>query len=301
MQEPNLNNIKKHLTELICERNPFTTPDQLISAGEYIRHQFMSFNLAVREETVPFEGMQSMNVLGFKKGSDPSAETFVLAAHYDTVEGSPGADDNGSAVAALLETARCLENSQFEQSLLFAGFTLEEYGFVGSRHFLKQRQNEIEGFSGMISLEMVGFCNRQAGSQNYPPYVDATQYPDAGDFIAVVGNEPSAPLAHSLASEMDQSVPPLSVEKLVVPGRGDQFREVTLSDHFPFWENNIPAVMVTDTAFLRNPNYHQPSDTLDTLDIEFIGHVTKGICKFLETHLGAPRKIKPEPRANPLS
>ena len=85
---------------------------------------------------------------------------------------------------------------------------------------------------------------------------------------------------------MDQAVPALSVEKLVVPGRGDEFREATLSDHFPFWEKNIPAVMVTDTAFLRNPNYHQPSDTKDTLDIEFIGRVTKGICEFLESYLG---------------
>jgi Zn-dependent M28 family amino/carboxypeptidase len=301
MREPDLNNIKKHLSELVCERNPFTTPDSLVRAGEYIRQQLQSVNLAVREETVPFEGMQSMNILGLKQGTAPSSGTFVLAAHYDTVEGSPGADDNASAVSALLETARCLEDSQFEKSLLFAGFTLEEYGFVGSHHFLKQRQNEVAPFSGMISLEMVGFCNPEAGSQKYPPYVDATQYPDSGDFIAVVGNEPSATLAHSLASVMDQSVPPLTVEKLVVPGRGDQFREVTLSDHFPFWENNIPAVMVTDTAFLRNPNYHQPSDTLDTLDIDFIGHVTKGICNFLETHLGAPRKIQFESGANPLS
>ena len=290
MQEPNLNNIKNHLTELVRERNLFTTPDQLASAGEYIRDQFQSANLSVREETVPFEGMQSMNILGLKKGSDASAGVFVLAAHYDTVEGSPGADDNASAVSALLETARCLQNSQFKTSLLFAGFTLEEYGFVGSRHFLEQGENGINGFHGMISLEMVGFCNPQSGSQNYPPYIDSTQYPDSGDFIAIVGNEPSATLAHSIAEVMDQSVPPLAVEKLVVPGRGDQFREVTLSDHFPFWENNIPAVMVTDTAFLRNPNYHQPSDTLDTLDIGFIGNVTKGICKFLETYLGADQK-----------
>ncbi len=288
MREPDLNNIKKHLTELVRERNLFTTPDQLAQAGEYIRQQLQSANLSVRQETVPFEGMQSMNLLGLKQGADPSSKTFVLAAHYDTVEGSPGADDNASAVSALLETARCLEDSQFNQSLLFAGFTLEEYGFVGSRHFLEQVNGEA-GFSGMISLEMVGFCNPESGSQNYPPYMDPTQYPDTGDFIAVVGNEPSAALAHSLAETMDRTVPPLAVEKLVVPGRGDEFREVTLSDHFPFWEKSIPAVMVTDTAFLRNPNYHQPSDTLDTLDIEFIGHVTKGICKFLESHLGTPQ------------
>ncbi len=301
MQEPNLKNIEKHLGELVRERNLFTTPDQLATAGEYIHQQMLSLNLSVSEETVPFEGKQSKNILGLKKGADPSAGTFVLAAHYDTVEGSPGADDNASAVSALLETARCLEALQFEKSLLFAAFTLEEYGFVGSHHFLEQRQNEGERFSGMISLEMLGFCSHEAGSQNYPPYVDASQYPDSGDFIAVVGNEPSATLAHSLADTMDRAVPPLAVEKLVVPGRGDQFREVTLSDHFPFWENNIPAVMVTDTAFLRNPNYHQPSDTLDTLDIEFIGQVTAGICRFLEAHLGTRHKKQSQQGANPLT
>jgi len=294
MREPNLNNIKKHLSELVRERNPFTTPGPLAEAGEYIRHQLQSANLSVREETVPFEEVQSKNILGLKKGSDPSTGTFVLAAHYDTVEGSPGADDNASAVSALLETARCLENSQFKTSLLFAGFTLEEYGFVGSRHFLEQCENGMENFCGMISLEMVGFCNPDAGSQQYPAYVDSTQYPDSGDFIAIVGNEPSAALVHSIAGVMDQTVPHLSVEKLVVPGRGDQFREVTLSDHFPFWENNIPAVMVTDTAFLRNPNYHQPSDTLDTLDIGFIGNVTQGICNFLENYLGTDQKFQHE-------
>ena len=286
MREPNLKNIKRHLNELVRERNPFTTPDPLAEAGEYIRRQLQSANLAVREETVPFEGRQSMNILGLKQGSDASSGVFVLAAHYDTVAGSPGADDNASAVSALLETARCLENLQFKTSLLFAGFTLEEYGLTGSRHFLEQCENGMEDFCGMISLEMVGFCNPDAGSQNYPPYVDSAQYPDSGDFIAIVGNEPSAALAHSIAEVMDQTVPPLSVEKLVVPGRGDLFSELTRSDHFPFWENNIPAVMVTDTAFLRNPNYHQPSDTLDTLDIGFIGNVTQGVCKFLEKYLG---------------
>ena len=146
-------------------------------------------------------------------------------------------------------------------------------------------------FSGMIPLEMVGFCNPTAGSQNYPPYMDPPQYPDRGDSIAAVLYEPSATLSHSMSEVMDRAVPPLAVEKLVVPGMGDRFPEVTRSDHFSFWEKNIPAVMVTDTAFLRNPNYHQPSDTLDTLDIEFIGHVTKGICKFLESYLGTPQKI----------
>lgn len=285
MQKPNLKNIEAHLTRLVRERNPYTTPDQLAEAGEYLRERFMACNLAVRDEKVPFDGMHSLNILGLKKGSDPDAGIFVLAAHYDTVEGTPGADDNASAAAALLEAARCLESASLKQSLLFAGFTLEEYGFVGSRHFLEQAGDGRYQFSGMISLEMLGYKNEEPGSQSYPPYVDATKYPNSGDFIAVAGNEPSAPLTHAIADSMDRAVPSLSVERLVVPGRGDQFREVTLSDHFPFWENDIPAVMITDTAFLRNPNYHKPSDTLETLNPEFIRQITEGICKFLESYL----------------
>jgi len=286
MREPNLKNIKTHLTALTGERNPYTTPEQLTLAGEYVRDQMRSANLTVRQETVPFDGMRFPNILGLKKGSGPASGTFVLGAHYDTVEKSPGADDNASAVAALLEIAHCLKTTRLKQSLLFSGFTLEEYGFVGSHYFLDQAGNEKESFTGMISLEMVGFCNPEPGSQTYPPYIDAAKYPDSGDFIAVVGNEPSAQLTHSIADSMVQAVPDLPVERLVVPGRGGQFREVTLSDHSPFWENGIPAVMVTDTAFLRNPNYHQPSDTLDTLDMEFIGKIVTAISCFLEQHLG---------------
>jgi Zn-dependent M28 family amino/carboxypeptidase len=286
MPSPNPKNIATHLAALTRERNPYTTPDQLARAAEYIRGQMQSANLQVREETVPFDSMHSANILGLKEGADPSSGTFILGAHYDTVEGSPGADDNASAVAALLEIANCLKNTRLEQSLLFAAFTLEEYGFVGSHYFLNHAGNEKDRITGMISLEMVGFCNPEPGSQTYPPYVDATKYPNTGDFIAVVGNEPSAALTHSIADGMKQAVPSLPVERLVVPGSGEQFPEVTLSDHSPFWQNDIPAVMITDTAFLRNPNYHQPSDTLDTLDKEFIGKIVAATTRFLEQHLG---------------
>lgn len=286
MPSPNPKNIATHLAALTRERNPYTTPDQLARAAEYIRGQMQSINLQVREETVPFDGMHSANILGLKEGADPSSGTFILGAHYDTVEGSPGADDNASAVAALLEIARCLETTQLKKSLLFAAFTLEEYGFVGSHYFLDHARKEKDRITGMISLEMVGFCNPEPGSQTYPPYVDAAKYPDTGDFIAVVGNEPSAVLTHAIADSMMQAVPSLPVERLVVPGSGEQFHEVTLSDHSPFWANDIPAVMITDTAFLRNPNYHQPSDTLATLDMQFIGKIVEATTRFLEQHLG---------------
>jgi len=115
--------------------------------------------------------------------------------------------------------------------------------------------------------------------------MDPSQYPDTGDFIAVVGNEPSAGLAQAIAKGMMRSVPALKVETLVVPGQGENFTEVRLSDHSPFWDAGIPAVMITDTAFFRNPNYHQPSDTLETLDLEFIRDNARAVAGFLNKYL----------------
>ncbi len=286
MLQPENSRIEAHLQSLIGERNPLSTPQTLAEAARTVFRHFDSLGLDVREEFVPFEGGDSCNVLGLKAGTGAESPPFILAAHFDTVEKSPGADDNASAVAALLETAYCLKEVPLRSPLLFAGFTLEEYGFVGSSHFLSQATQHGETFPGMISLEMVGYRDRSPGSQTYPPYINPSQYPDTGDFIAVVGNEPSATLTHAIADGMQRSCKDLKVERLVVPGRGDRFREVTLSDHSPFWENGTPAVMVTDTAFLRNPHYHQPTDTIETLDVDFIRETTQGILGFLVQHLG---------------
>ena len=137
----------------------------------------------------------------------------------------------------------------------------------------------------MISLEMVGYRDSKPGSQSYPDYVNATEYPNTGDFIAVVGNDPSAELTRQVTKGMRNSEPTLLVEQLIVPGSGIDFAEVRLSDHSPFWEHDIPAVMITDTAFFRNPNYHQATDTVETLDLEFIRDTAEAVAGFLERHL----------------
>lgn len=283
MLTPQKKNIEEHLQFLIGERNPFTEPGHLEKTRQYIAKQFESSGLTVTEEAVDFEGSRSFNIFG--KGKSSGEKPFVLAAHYDTKPGTPGADDNASAVAALLEISRCLADQNFQTPLLFAAFTLEEYGFIGSHHFIKEAAARKETFSGMISLEMLGYKNSAPHSQSYPPYVDTEKYPDSGDFIAVVGNEPSAQLAQSLAEGMKQNVPSLKVETLVVPGTGENFQEVRLSDHSPFWDAGIPAVMVTDTAFFRNPHYHQPSDTLETLDTKFIQENAEAVTETLKTLL----------------
>ena len=282
MIQPANASILKHLEALVGERNPFSTPGPLEQADGYITHQLQSMGLAMSREEVSFEGTTSHNIMGLKEGIDASAGTFILGAHYDSVQNSPGADDNASAVAALLEVARCLEGVDVKGSILFTAFTLEEYGFIGSRQMAERIKESGESISGMISLEMLGYRSREPGSQTYPPYVDPTQYPDTGDFIAVVGNEPSQALAFGLAKTLKQTTPELGVESLVLPGRADNFAEVRLSDHCPFWEHDFKAAMLTDTAFFRNPHYHQPTDTLDTLDIDFIREICAGLMEYLQ-------------------
>ena len=276
--------LTEHLMNLIGERNPYSSPDHLASVEEYISACFKNYGLGIREETVSFNGMESKNIFAIKPGTERGL--FIIGAHYDTVQGTPGADDNASAIAALLEIAYCLQSVVLKNSLVFCGFALEEYGFVGSRIYAESLRECKEEVLGMISLEMLGYRSTKSGSQVYPPYVDASRYPDRADFIALVGNEPSADLTLSIASGMKHSVPDLPVEYLIVPGCGDDFSEIRLSDHSPFWDSGFPAVMVTDTAFFRNPNYHKPSDTMETLDLKFILDNTQAVAGFLQQHLG---------------
>jgi len=123
-------------------------------------------------------------------------------------------------------------------------------------------------------LEMVGFTGPK---QNYPPYLNPKYYPNVGDFIAMVGNERSKELLGNICRSFKTHIPQLPLEFLIVPGNGEGMEEVRLSDHSSFWDQGFPALMVTDTSFLRNPNYHLPSDTIETLDFEFMKKVAIGI------------------------
>ena len=271
--------LENHLAALAGDRSPYTAPDRMEQAGYYIQEALERFGLAPQTVPVLSDGLTSFNIEARLGGQDAAAPALLVGAHYDTVPGCPGADDNASAVAALLTAARVLAESPPRRPVHLVAFALEEYGFLGSE--VTARQLDPAACRGMISLEMLGYTDRRPGSQHYPAPVDAAGYPDTGDFIAVVGNEASAGLVASLVSGMKQSVPELGVESLVVPGQGEALPDVRRSDHVPFWERGIPAVMLTDTAQFRNPHYHQPSDTLDTLDLPFLAQVTEALIGYL--------------------
>jgi Zn-dependent M28 family amino/carboxypeptidase len=198
---------------------------------------------------------------------------LILAAHYDTVRGSPGADDNASGLVVLLEVARRIGVEQVRRPIHFIAFCLEEENLFGSRAYAAYLTTTKQRVHGAVVLECVGYASNEEGSQNIPPGV-LVAVPSIGNFLAVVGNEASASLTAAVVQAMS---PHLSVVPLVVPGNGELLPDTRRSDHTSFWEQGIPAVMLTDTANFRNPHYHQPTDTIDTLNLAFLDSVAGAV------------------------
>ena len=276
--------LKKRLEHIVGERSPFSSPRQLAAVENYIEKEFESYGLSVESDTFTYWGRSYRNIIAYWGPSPHSSPTgrgskgeglIILGAHYDSVEGSPGADDNGSGVAVLLETAKILSGLRLRSQLLFCAFNLEELNMIGSTHFAKKLKAAGAKVRAMVSLEMVGFTDSKPGGQQYPVGL-RWFYPDRGDFIGVVGNWRSTPLLRQFARAMRQ-VHGLPVETLTVLGNGFLVPQVRLSDHSPFWDLGYPALLVTDTAFFRNPHYHGPSDTVETLDLDFMAKVCQGV------------------------
>jgi aminopeptidase YwaD len=211
---------------------------------------------------------------------DPARPRLCVGAHLDSRPDTPGADDNASAVAALLEIARLMpptwpDDTPLELELV--AFDLEENGMLGGREHARLSRASKVDLRGMVSLEMLGYCDHSPGSQSLPRTLRGL-YPDTGNFIAIIGNQISTRLIEQFALGME-SVDELPIEKLQVPENGNGLQATRLSDHSPFWDAGYPALMITDTSFMRNPHYHMPSDTIETLDMQFLRLVTEATVK----------------------
>ncbi|NJO41233.1 MAG: M28 family peptidase [Cyanobacteria bacterium CRU_2_1] len=214
-------------------------------------------------QTQKFDG--GINIVAERSGTDSEAGTILLGAHYDTVEQSPGVDDNATSVAVVLEVARLLGQQPTPRTLQLVFFDLEEVGLVGSEAFVKQVDSET--LQGAIVLDMVGYACYTDGCQSYPPVLPITPSTNRGDFLAVIGDQGHSHLVDSFTQTSSAELPP--VLTLTLPTMGRFTPDLVRSDHAPFWRNGMGAVLVTDTANFRNPNYHQPSDTVETIDPEF--------------------------------
>jgi Zn-dependent M28 family amino/carboxypeptidase len=268
--------LRRHLDVIVGERSPFSGAQHLAEVETFVESELASYGLVVESDYFPYRGKKFRNIIG-RVGGHHSRPLMVLGAHLDAVEGTPGADDNASGLAVLLEAARVLAQARLRAPVLFCGFNLEEVGMIGSSYFVAKLNKTGMKVACMISLEMVGYTDPRPGAQKYPAGLSWV-YPDRGDFIGLIGNWNSSALLRAVARAMRQ-VRGLAVETLAVPGAGALLPAVRLSDHAPFWDAGYPALMVTDTAFYRNPNYHGRTDTLETLNVEFMAHVCEGIIR----------------------
>lgn len=274
-------NLESHLKHLTGIRHHETAPADLEAAADYIRDQMFAFGLSVTEQEFSAFGRKNRNVIGRIGPSDPVSPVLILGAHYDTVSRSPGADDNASGLAVLLEAARMLAAGRPKTPILFIAFAQEEQGFLGSRFFVEQFIEAGGELQGIVVLECVGFATDEPGSQQAIPNLPITM-PDQGNFIGIVGNRQASGLVRGMEEAimgLGGGLPHLSLE---VPGSGEAFPDTRRSDHAPFWDAGLPAVMLTDTANFRNPNYHQPGDRLETLNRVFLKQVTQVVVRFFE-------------------
>jgi Zn-dependent M28 family amino/carboxypeptidase len=272
--------LREHVNALtvdIGSRTPLNG-NSLVRAANYIHSVFEEAGLSVREQDYAYSDQRVTNVLAIARTAGGASAYYLVGAHYDTVPGTPGADDNASAVAVMLELARRLRQERLKAPVLFAAFTLEEppaylTGHQGSRMFVRSCQTSGDHVLGAIILEMVGYT---APRQNYPYLVRWPGYPAEGNFIGIIANWRSWRFGGAVLRGFRKNKD-LPVESLFLPFNGRLLPETRLSDHASFWDAGLPALMVTDTALFRNPHYHLPTDTIDTLDFTFMAELVKSL------------------------
>ncbi len=272
-----VDNLYKHVEYLsvrIGDRHLWKD-SSLEKTADYIESAFVNGGYGVWRQTYSCYGKSVSNLIVEKSGTEE--EFVIIGAHYDTVPGTPGADDNASAVAGLLELARLLKGDKNRKTLVFVAFVNEEPPCFGSYNMgsmvyanhLRKRGVSVEV---MASLEMIGFFSRQP-IQTYPLPGMGLFYPKTADYIGVVGNIHSSRYV-SLFKKRIRKHSRIKTRSLTAP---EFFGGINLSDNYSFWHHGYRAVMITDTSFFRNRNYHQETDTIETIDFEQMAELVKGL------------------------
>jgi hypothetical protein len=274
-------NLKKHVVyfaDTIGERNVMAY-QALENTRQYIEDSLGREGYQVRSQEYVLQMRKVRNLIVEIPGATRPNEIVVIGAHYDTVHDCPGADDNSSGVAALLELARLFKSARPARTLRFVAFVNEEPPWfqtddMGSLVYARQARKLNENIVAAVSLETIGWYSDKQGSQQYPAGFGLL-YPSKGDFISFIGNVASRHLVREAIAAFRETTKFPSEGAAVpaaIPGVG-------WSDHWSFWNQGYPAIMVTDTAPFRNPNYHMPDDKPETLDYERMGRVVRGLEK----------------------
>jgi hypothetical protein len=285
-----------HLKEVARDRDPYLASLGHFYVREYIRkelqqwgeveidefevkgktHQNLILNLPAIKKEVKENKSFSFYSLASESNYQSKEELapILISAHYDAIPGSPGADDDGTGIAVLLEMAREFAAKPLKYPVRLVAFDLEEMGLLGSENYAEKLHREKQELRLMICLEMLGYCDKSPNSQTYPTGLQYF-YPNTGDFIGLIGNFSALYDMMSIGNSIRKKGTPC--EWLSVPNRGLLAPDTRRGDHAPFWDRGYPAIMVTDTADMRNPNYHKNSDTVETLDLDFLTGVCQGL------------------------
>lgn len=271
----------RHDVAVFCAIGERSTllPENLSRAAELIEREFSAAGYEVERQTydVVRDGARADNLIVELRGSSRPDEIVVIGAHYDSVTGTVGADDNASGVAALLALARRFREAKPARTLRFVAFVNEEPPHfqtetMGSWQYAKRAHERGEKIVAMLSLEAVGYYSDAPGSQQYPPPLSFF-YPGRGNFIGFVANTGSRSLLRRSLRTFRRSARFPSEGAALPP----VIREAGWSDQWSFWQFGYPALMVTDTAVFRNPHYHRPTDTAETLDYDRTARVVEGL------------------------
>jgi len=281
----NLKQDVTYLAETIGERN-LDRYKNLQSAAAYIGDSFKSLGYVTQEQEYVVQGLKAKNISIEIPGRSLGREIVVVGAHYDSVYGCPGGDDNGSGVAALLEIARQLQHATPTRTIRLVAWVDEEPPYfqtltMGSWVYAKRSRQNNEKIVAAISLETLGMYTDKEGSQNYPPGFSLF-FPSKGNFVGFVGNLSSRSLVRDSIGFFRRSTQ-FPSEGVAAPGG---MTGIGWSDQWSFWQEGYPAIMITDTAPFRNPNYHRLSDTPETLNYEPMARVVIGIAKLVK-YLGS--------------
>jgi aminopeptidase YwaD len=274
--------LRAYLRDIEGCRHGWKNYQSLEEKAVFIGDTLRSCSLDVESQEFQFHGKPYRNIVATHHGSNEEAGMVLLGAHYDAAVGSPGADDNASGVAVMLETANILSKYKFENTVQFAAFTLEEpqphtiHFLIGSNHFAEEARKLKRKYRAVLILESVGYTDNAEGSQIAPPFIKV-QVPRTGNFLGVVADRKSRDIMNFFSDIAGRYVPELSVVTYKVPFSGRIVPETRFSDHASFWNQGYPALMLTDTAMFRNPHYHSHRDRYETLDFNFMTDVAKAV------------------------
>ncbi len=268
----------------------YRDPDALMAVAGWIAAEFEAAGLQTSYQDYTLGEGTFRNVIAYRPGASTDAPALVIGAHYDAFGGFPGADDNASGVAVLLELARTLPQGTPRFDQYFVAFSTEEPPFfgtddMGSFFFASKLVDEGKDVSLMVALDMVGYYSDEPDSQTMPIWPLRLLYPDRGNFVAVVANTKNGAAIRRVKQAM-MAMRELPVHSFRAPAR---IQGVDWSDHLSFWKHDIPAVLVTDTSLFRNPHYHASGDLPETLDYERLAQLVRMLHGMLWNNGGAPR------------